>query len=214
MAYEGCYDVWILKAGVYWRITISWVSIDQVFQKLLLFFFSLSCWEIEPFILLVFCRIDSLEKFRERIPFMRSELKDERMCCHGNPFASQKKLHFSKIVFRSILGFLSNPLLHCCIECLMILCHYQFPNFVIKEKLWQKLFLQCRNYFHANSFIGKKWFWEGLMSVLHQMISIFLLLNTSNLFVQKNSERSITMHLDGQKRRWLSVLNWINYFLN
>lgn len=25
------------------------------------------------------CRIDSLEKFREKIPYMRSELKDERM---------------------------------------------------------------------------------------------------------------------------------------
>lgn len=26
-----------------------------------------------------YCRIDSLEKFREKIPYMRSELKDERM---------------------------------------------------------------------------------------------------------------------------------------
>ncbi|KAL6542988.1 hypothetical protein OROHE_010508 [Orobanche hederae] len=35
--------------------------------------------------------IDSREKFRERISFMRSEVKDERMGCHENAVSNLKK---------------------------------------------------------------------------------------------------------------------------
>lgn len=55
-------------------------SLGWVLEKYLLAFIRLpfSCWYLQ-FVLMVFPRIDSLEKFRERIPFMRSELKDDRM---------------------------------------------------------------------------------------------------------------------------------------
>lgn len=78
MAYEGCYHVWIFKAGVHHWITISRVSIKKVSFYIYLFTFLLLIMT-EQFVLMVFLRIDSMEKFRERIPFMRSELKDDRM---------------------------------------------------------------------------------------------------------------------------------------
>lgn len=43
-------------------------------------------------------RIDSLEKFRERIPFMRSELKDERMYDNTNTQIIDSKLELAILV--------------------------------------------------------------------------------------------------------------------
>lgn len=43
-------------------------------------------------------RIDSLEKFRERIPFMRSELKDERMYDNTNTQIIDSKFELAILV--------------------------------------------------------------------------------------------------------------------
>lgn len=42
-------------------------------------------------------RIDSLEKFKEKIPYLRSQLKNEGMSCHGIPHCWSKKFHCSSM---------------------------------------------------------------------------------------------------------------------
>lgn len=87
MAHEGCHHVWVFQAGVSWWTSSAWVSISiHLCLIYLCLFYNHIDWEFWIIMTKLWQRfinsndrIDSLEKFHERIPFLRSELKDERM---------------------------------------------------------------------------------------------------------------------------------------
>lgn len=81
MAHESCHNVWIYSPGIHWWTAVNWVSaifnhgvyvIDQTIECFLDIVFSYIPGGI--------CRVDSIEKLREKLPSLRAEIKDDRMC--------------------------------------------------------------------------------------------------------------------------------------